>query len=77
MIVFSLVCFGLSVSLRFLIGRRRFNRRNANGIEGFSSYSNALLTKFGERLLSILSRLLMVFAILLFVVWYLLYVHNK
>lgn len=34
----GLVLFGIGMLLRFVIGRRRFNRKNLAGLQVFSSY---------------------------------------
>jgi hypothetical protein len=42
----SLLLIGLFI--RLAIGRRRFNRRNAFGIQQFQSYDQNLVTRSGE-----------------------------
>ncbi|SMO72307.1 hypothetical protein SAMN06265171_105219 [Chryseobacterium rhizoplanae] len=45
-IVFLLLGFGL----RYWINRRKFNRRNVAGLEGFSNYEKATFINFIERI---------------------------
>jgi hypothetical protein len=47
MIVFGIVLALLGLGLRYWLGRRAFNRRNAAGVELFNSYESAA----GNRLL--------------------------
>lgn len=42
----------------FFVGRRRFNRRNANGLEQFNGYASMLVTRLAEKGLRILAVLL-------------------
>ncbi len=44
----------LGIWLLYRMGRRRFNRRNAMGVQVFPSYSNSLLTRGAETLIRLL-----------------------
>lgn len=57
-IIFSLVLLVLGGSGVFWANKRRFERRNMAGVEEFSSYGKALLTKGGEQILRLASWLL-------------------
>lgn len=48
----------LGLLLRYYIGRRRFNRRNAAGLQQFRSYREALWISAWERLSMIVANLL-------------------
>jgi hypothetical protein len=49
---------GLGLALRYLIGKRRFNRRNQAGMELFPSYGAAVVTRLTESLGRIIGALL-------------------
>jgi hypothetical protein len=55
--------------IRHWINRRAFYRRNAAGVEEFSSYSNATLTRFAERVGKLIGFILIVVGIFKFFVW--------
>ena len=59
-----LLLFGLLV--RYIIRRRRFNRRSMAGVQGFKSYTIAVLTMTIEKLANILATLCILLAIILF-----------
>lgn len=51
-------------AIRYKINQRRFYRRGPAGLEWFSSYRRAVLTRFIEGLAGILGKLLIFFGIL-------------
>jgi hypothetical protein len=59
-----LLLFGLLV--RYIIGRRKFNRRSIAGVQGFKSYAIAILTMTIEKLANIIAALCIILAIILF-----------
>ena len=61
-----LLIIGLSV--RYTIGRRRFNRRSIAGIQGFKAYSFAVITLAIERLANVCATICLILALLLFIV---------
>ena len=61
-----LLFFGLF--LRYIISRRRFNRRSIAGIQGFKSYSYAIITLTIEKLANALALLCILLAIMLFII---------
>jgi len=60
-----LLLFGLF--LRYIIGRRKFNRRSIAGIQGFKSYSYAIITITIEKLANALAMLCILLAIILLI----------
>ncbi|MDY3318203.1 molybdenum ABC transporter permease [Riemerella anatipestifer] len=46
---FGIVILLAGIALRYWINRRRFYRRNAAGIEGFSSYEKAVIVRILEK----------------------------
>ncbi|MBD1362990.1 hypothetical protein IDJ77_04130 [Mucilaginibacter sp. ZT4R22] len=55
----------VGIYLRFLIGKRRFNRRGVGGLQYFKSYSIALITAFVEKSVNIIAMLMIITAIIL------------
>ncbi len=60
-----LLLFGLF--LRYTIGRRRFNRRSIAGVQGFKSYSYAIITLSIEKLINAFAILCILLALILFI----------
>jgi uncharacterized membrane protein len=48
MTIFGILLAVLGYTLQYLMNRRAFNRRNAAGVEEFSSYESAAGTRFLE-----------------------------
>lgn len=65
-----LTAFVIGLTIRFVIGRRRFNRRGVGGLQHFSSYSKGLVVGFIERMLMFVSVILIVGSFILFLVGY-------
>ena len=60
----------LGLGLRYWVNRRKFNRRNFNGVEGFKSYEHKTSARFIDQLLKLIARLLILGgAILFFMIW--------
>jgi len=59
-----LILLGLLV--RYIIGRRRFNRRSMAGVQGFKSYAIAIFTITVEKLANIIATLCIILAAILF-----------
>lgn len=49
-LVFGIVITVIGIGLIYWINRRKFNRRNAAGIEGFSSFEASVFVRFIERI---------------------------
>jgi hypothetical protein len=66
--VLILAIFKLVVGLliRYIIGRRRFNRRGIGGTQYFKSYATSLITPMIERILNIIAALMILAGIYLF-----------
>ncbi|TKT85987.1 hypothetical protein [Dyadobacter frigoris] len=60
----------ISLVIRFIIGRRRFNRRGLGGLQQYSSYSKGLVVGFIERFLMMLTGVLIVVCTVLFLTGY-------
>jgi hypothetical protein len=52
-------------AVRYKIGKRRFNRRSLAGLEWFSSYRRAVLTRLVEGLFILLAKLMILAGLLL------------
>jgi hypothetical protein len=55
-------------SIRYKIGKRRFNRRNLAGLEWFPSYRRAVLTRLVEGLFSLFAKLMILAGLLLLLI---------
>jgi len=65
LLLFGILCLLIGLGLQFWIGKRRFNRKNIVGIEGFSSYEKMLFVRFIERIGKLISFTIIVLGILL------------
>lgn len=55
----------LALLIRYQIGKRRFNRRSAFGLQQFPSYGCAVLTTLGENLLLFIAVAMAIAALIL------------
>jgi hypothetical protein len=55
----------LSIRLKFWRGKRKFNRRNAAGLETFSSYEKSLSVSYLENFIQFLYIFLMIVGVLI------------
>lgn len=60
----GILCLLIGLGLQFWIGKRRFNRKNIIGLEGFSSYEKMLFVRFIERIGKIISYVVILLGIL-------------
>lgn len=61
----------LGVAIRYIIERRKFNRRGVAGLEGFSSFEKAVGTKLTEKLFNLIAVILILGGVLLLLLsWY-------
>lgn len=58
--------FFLGFALRFWVDQRRFNRKNGFGNQQFKSYFNAVLILFAERVLMLISLIMIIGSVLCF-----------
>ena len=63
--VWAIFLLVAAAAVRYKIGKRRFNRRSLAGLEWFSSYRRAVLTRLVEGLFSLLAKLMILAALLL------------
>ena len=59
-----LLMFGLT--LRYIIGKRRFNRRGVAGLQQFKSYDIAIITVMIEKAANIIAALMIIGAVILY-----------
>ncbi|UIR57828.1 molybdenum ABC transporter permease [Sphingobacterium sp. SRCM116780] len=64
-LVIAIIVLLPGIFLLFWISKRKFNRRNVAGIEGFSSYEKSLFVRFLERIGKWLAYILIILGILL------------
>lgn len=67
MLILGVLALSIAVGLLFWIGKRRLNRRNVAGLEGFSSYERSLAVPFLERIGKLLAYALLLIGI--FFIW--------
>lgn len=63
----AFILIGLGLAVRYIIGRRRFNRRGVAGLQLFSSYEKWWLTTRIERLFNLLGLLVIIAGIVLLI----------
>jgi len=66
--IYAIILLALGLSLRYIIGKRRFNRRGVAGLQQFKSYSVALITTIVESVVNIIAALLIIGAICLYLI---------
>lgn len=60
---FGAIALALGIFLRIWVSRRRFYRRGPGGLQHFNSYSGAVFTTVGERLLRLIGLILIILGI--------------
>lgn len=61
---YSILLLALGLFIRYLIGRRRFNRRSIAGMQAFSSYLKGLVITIIETLLNIAGAVLIIIGLI-------------
>ncbi|WEK21321.1 MAG: molybdenum ABC transporter permease [Candidatus Pedobacter colombiensis] len=70
-IVIGIIAVLLGITIRYFIGRRKFNRRTITGLQGFSSYERAVGITFIEKVFNLIGLLLILGGLFfLAVAWY-------
>ena len=67
-IILAIVLLAVGILIRYIIGKRRFNRRGVGGLQHFKSYGMGLATIFIERVLNIVACLMIIAAIVLYLI---------
>lgn len=62
--VIGLLLLIAGLAIRYIIARRKFNRRAMTGAERFRSYEHAWSITFGERIAKVIANILLLIAIL-------------
>lgn len=66
--VYAIILLAIGLLLRYIIGKRRFNRRGIAGTQYFKSYGVALVTTIIERIINIIATLMIMGAIFLYLI---------
>ena len=66
--IYAIILLVFGLLLRYIIGKRRFNRRGVGGMQYFKSYGLALVTTIIERIVKIIATLMIIGAIILYLV---------
>lgn len=68
-LILAVAMFIPGMLLIFWINKRKFNRRNVAGLEGFSSYEKSLLTRVLEIIGKLIAYALILFSLFLFLMY--------
>jgi hypothetical protein len=66
--ILAIVIFIIGAALRYLMNRRRFNRRNFTGAEEFKNYEHKTGTEVVEKVIKIIAWLLMIGGAFLYII---------
>ena len=66
---YSLAFLLIGITLRYIIGRRKFNRRGIGGLQHFDSFGLALIVTFLEWLLKWTANILVIASIFMLIKW--------
>ena len=72
-LIWGVLALSIGMGLRYWIGKRRFNRRNVAGLEGFSSYGKSIVIPWVERIGKLVAYALIIFGIM----WLWIYVDER
>jgi len=64
--IYAIILLTIGLSLRYIIGKRRFNRRGIAGLQHYKSYGVALITTIVESVVNIIAALLIIGALILY-----------
>ena len=65
-LILAIILFVAGLLIRYIIGRRRFNRRGVGGLQHFKSYNTSLIIPVIERVLNIIGALMILAGIALY-----------
>lgn len=68
-LIIAFIFFIPGTALLFWISKRKFNRRNVAGLEGFSSYEKSLLIRLIELVGKWIAYLMIIFGLFLFLMY--------
>jgi hypothetical protein len=66
--VYAIILLVIGLLLRYIIGKRRFNRRGVAGLQQFKSYRIALFMTVIERLVNTIATLMIIVAVVLYLI---------
>jgi hypothetical protein len=66
--IYAVILLVTGLLLRYIIGKRRFNRRGVAGLQYFKSYGTALFTTILERVVNIIATLMIIGAVFLYLI---------
>ena len=66
--IYAIILLVIGLLLRYVIGKRRFNRRGVAGLQHFKSYSVAVITIAVEKVVNIIAILMIIGAIFLYLI---------
>ncbi len=68
-LIIAFIFFIPGTALLFWISKRKFNRRNVAGLEGFSSYEKSLFVRLLEGIGKLIAYLMIIFGLFLFLMY--------
>ena len=66
--IVAIILLVLGLLIRYIVGRRRFNRRTIAGLQQFKNYNIAVLTTVLERLFNVIANLMIIGGIILYLI---------
>jgi hypothetical protein len=66
--IYAIILLAVGLLLRYIIGKRRFNRRGVAGLQYFKSYGVAVITTIIEWVVNIIATLMIIGAIFLYLI---------
>ncbi|GAB3917174.1 hypothetical protein [Mucilaginibacter boryungensis] len=66
--IYAIILLTIGFLLRYMIGKRRFNRWGIAGTQYFKSYGVALITIMIERIVNVIATLMIIWAIILYLI---------
>lgn len=66
--IYAIILLAVGLSLRYVTGKRKFNRRGTAGMQYFKTYSQALVIITIEKVLNFIGTLLIIGAVILYLI---------
>lgn len=66
--IYAIILLATGLSLRYIIGKRRFNRRGVAGLQHFRSYGIAVIIMTIEKVVNIIAALMIIGAVILYLI---------
>jgi hypothetical protein len=67
-LIIAIILFVAGLLIRYIIGRRRFNRRGIGGLQHFKSYNTSLVIPVLERVLNMIAAIMILAGIYFYII---------